>query len=87
MLQNTIDEQEATSVESLWKGATNHESLRTTGLDIPKERRGHYTRVGAEFSCAGTIRVGKYFHPQPAYQGPIPRLIALHGLRTQFACK
>jgi len=30
ILQNPIDEQEATSVESLSDGATNHESLRTT---------------------------------------------------------
>jgi len=30
MLQNPIDEQEATSVESLWNGATNNESLRIT---------------------------------------------------------
>ena len=27
-----IEEQEATCVESLWKKATDHESLRTTGL-------------------------------------------------------
>ena len=29
-----IEEQGATSVESLWKGATDHESFRTTALDI-----------------------------------------------------
>jgi len=29
-----IDDQRATSVESLWKAATNHESLRTSGLGI-----------------------------------------------------
>ena len=29
-----IEEQGATSVESLWKGATDHESLRTTAVDI-----------------------------------------------------
>jgi len=33
ILQNLIDEQGATNVVSLWKGATNHESLRTTALD------------------------------------------------------
>jgi len=27
ILQNPIDEQGATSVESLWKGATNHENV------------------------------------------------------------
>jgi len=32
ILQNPIDEQGATSIDRLWKGATNHESLRTTGL-------------------------------------------------------
>jgi len=32
ILQNPIDEQGATSVDSLWKGATNHERLRTTVL-------------------------------------------------------
>jgi len=32
ILQNPINEQGVTSVESLWKGATNHERLRTTGL-------------------------------------------------------
>ena len=30
-----IEEQGATSVESLWKGATDHEGLRTTGLYLP----------------------------------------------------
>jgi len=30
ILQNPIDEQGATSVGSLWKGATNHERLRNT---------------------------------------------------------
>ena len=29
-----IEEQGGTSVESLWKGATDYESLRTTALDI-----------------------------------------------------
>jgi len=32
ILQNPIDEQGATSVDSLWKGATNDERLRTTAL-------------------------------------------------------
>jgi len=32
ILQNPVDEQWATSVDSLWKGATNHERLRTTGF-------------------------------------------------------
>ena len=31
ILQNLIDEQGVTGVDSLWKGATNHKSLRTTG--------------------------------------------------------
>jgi len=30
ILQNPIDEQGATSIESFWKGDTNHESLRST---------------------------------------------------------
>ena len=30
ILQNPIDEQGTTSVERLWKGAANHERLRTT---------------------------------------------------------
>jgi len=34
ILQNPIDQQGPTSVGSLWKGATNHESLRTTELDF-----------------------------------------------------
>jgi len=32
VLQNSVDEPELTSVDSLWKGATNHERLRTTDL-------------------------------------------------------
>jgi len=32
VLQNPIDEQGATSIKNLWKGATNHEKLRTTAL-------------------------------------------------------
>jgi len=35
-LQNSIDDQVATSVESLLKGATNDETLRTTGLEGPE---------------------------------------------------
>jgi len=34
ILQNPIDEHGAASVESLWKGATNHERLRTTGHEF-----------------------------------------------------
>jgi len=34
ILQNPIDEQTATSVESLWKGPTNHERLRTALSEI-----------------------------------------------------
>jgi len=34
ILQNPIDEQGATSVESLRKWATNHERLRTTAVDL-----------------------------------------------------
>jgi len=34
IFQNPIDEQRATCVESLWNGATNHERLRTTALDL-----------------------------------------------------
>jgi len=33
ILQNPIDEQGTSSVDSLWMGATNHERLWTTGLD------------------------------------------------------
>jgi len=33
ILQNPFDEQVATSVDSLWKGHTNHERLRTTAFD------------------------------------------------------
>ena len=36
ILQNPIDDQGATSVESLLKGATNDETLRTTCLEGPK---------------------------------------------------
>jgi len=36
MLQNPIDEQGATSVESLWKWATKHERLRTIDLHRQK---------------------------------------------------
>jgi len=32
ILQNPINEQEATSVHSLWKGVTNHDRLRTADL-------------------------------------------------------
>ena len=32
-LDSFIEEQGATRVESLWKGATDHKSLRSTGLD------------------------------------------------------
>jgi len=32
VLQNPIDEQGTTNVDSLWKGTTNHERLRATGL-------------------------------------------------------
>jgi len=35
ILQNPIQELGSTSVESLWKGATNHESLGTTALVQP----------------------------------------------------
>jgi len=36
ILQNPIDDQGATSVERLCKGATNHERLKTTGLEVLK---------------------------------------------------
>jgi len=42
-----IDEQGATSVESLWKEATNHESLRTTVLGNGKRSRFRWTRFSA----------------------------------------
>ena len=32
-----VEEQIATSVESLWKGARNHENLRTTVLNTPTD--------------------------------------------------
>jgi len=32
ILQNNSDEEGATNVDSLWKGATNHGRLRTTEL-------------------------------------------------------
>jgi len=35
ILQNPIDEQGATSVDSFGKGATSHERLRTTDLEDP----------------------------------------------------
>jgi len=34
ILQNPINEQGTKSVDSLWKGATNQERLRTTGLVV-----------------------------------------------------
>jgi len=46
----------------------------------PNERRGHY--VGSGFICKGRER-GEIF--PPAYQFPIPNLIALFGWRTQSA--
>jgi len=47
VLQNPIeiDEQMATSVESLWKGATNHKRLRTTGLDVKFTKHWSYQNV------------------------------------------
>jgi len=36
ILQNPIDDHGATSVERLCKGATNHERLKTTGLEVLK---------------------------------------------------
>jgi len=47
ILQNPIDEQVGTSVENLWKGGTNHERLRTTGL-------------GAVFNCVEKLSVKIY---------------------------
>jgi len=40
--QNAIDKQRTTSVESLWKGATNHEGLRTSDLNNIKSQLHYY---------------------------------------------
>ena len=61
-----IDEQEATNVESLWKGATNHESLRTTDLEpLQIEYCCYRTRqrnVGCSFiqGCGAGIRAPEF---------------------------
>jgi len=53
ILQNPIDEQGATSVESLWKGATNHERLRTIGLYIYTLWFAHHLHYFYTFTCRG----------------------------------
>ena len=40
--QNAIDKQRTTNVESLWKGATNHEGLRTSDLNSIKSQLHYY---------------------------------------------
>ena len=46
ILQNPIAEQGATSVESFWKGDTNHERLRTTDITTLSMSRGKFADFG-----------------------------------------
>jgi len=60
ILQNTTDKQWVTSVESLWKGATNHERSRTTNLNSIKSQL-HYFQATYYSSSYVVYSVHEYF--------------------------
>ena len=60
MLQNPIDEQGARSVDSLWMGVTNHEMLRTIGLDQ------WFSNCGTR-TTSGTRRPSTWYAKRPTF--------------------
>jgi len=60
ILQNTIDQQRATTVESFWKGAKNHERLRTNDLNSIKSQL-HYYQATYYSSSYVVYFVHEYF--------------------------